>query len=266
MSRWRMGRPSRRVSSLALGTAVTTAWPYSHLSHSASGTGMCRPERKVVGEMVAADGNDRGVGDGALEEDDEFGRAGADVDEADAEFALVGGDDGLGGGDRLEDGLSHFKASAVAAGNDALQHSAGAGGEMQVDFEASADHADGIVDAGLFVEQELLRQQVDDFAIGGKRNRAGAVDSGANIFTGDLAQAGAEADAAAAVDAANVLAADADDTLLNDSAGELFSDGGGFVDGLGRRGELGDQAFADSFRVDDRVGPITQSALMQLGH
>ncbi len=103
---------------------------------------------------------------------------------------------------------------------------------MQVDFEPSADHADGIVDAGLLVEQKLLRQQVDDFAVGGQGDGAGAIDCGADVFAGDLAQAGAEADAAAAVDAADVLTSDADDALFDDSAGELLGDGRGLIDAL----------------------------------
>ena len=64
-----------------------------------------------------------------LKEDDQFGGAGADVEQADAELAFVGGDDGLGGGNGLEDCLGDFKAGAVGAGNDALEHSARAGGE-----------------------------------------------------------------------------------------------------------------------------------------
>ena len=40
--------------------------------------------------------------------------------------------------------------------------------KMQVDLKPSADHANGVVDAGLFVEQKLLRQQVDDLAVGGQ--------------------------------------------------------------------------------------------------
>ncbi len=152
-----------------------------------------------------------GVGDGALEEDDEFGGAGADVDEADAELALVGGEDGLGGGDGLEDGLGDFEAGAVGAGDDALRDAAGAGGEMQVHLELVADHADGVVDAGLLVEDELLRQEMEDLAVGRESDGAGAVDAGANLFAGDLAHAVAEADAATAVDAADVGSADADD-------------------------------------------------------
>ena len=56
---------------------------------------------QVAGEVVAADGNHSGVSDGALLEDDQFGRARADVGEADAEFALVVAKHGIGGGQRF---------------------------------------------------------------------------------------------------------------------------------------------------------------------
>jgi hypothetical protein len=90
---------------------------------------------------------------------------------------------------------------------------------VQIDFEAIADHADRIVNAGLLVEDELLRKQVQDFAIAGQRNGASAIDGCAHILFGDLSQACAEADAAAAVDAANVRTADGDDAALDDFLG-----------------------------------------------
>ena len=114
-------------------------------------------DSEIVGEVVAADGDDGSVGDGAFEEDDDLGGAGADVDEADAELALVGGEGGFGGGDGLEDGLGDFEAGLVGAGDDALLGAGRAGGDVEIDFESIADHADRVVDAGLLVEDELLR-------------------------------------------------------------------------------------------------------------
>ena len=87
-------------------------------------------------------------------------------------------------------GVFHFEAGAVGAGDDGLRDAAGAGGEVEVHFELVADHADGVVDAGLIVEDELLREQVEDFAVGRKGDGAGAVDGGADLFAGDLASCG----------------------------------------------------------------------------
>ena len=65
-----------------------------------------------------------------------------------------------------------------------LGDAAGAGGEVEVDLEAVADHADGVVDAGLIVEDELLREEVQDFAVGREGDGAGAVDGCADLLRG----------------------------------------------------------------------------------
>ena len=79
-----------------------------------------------------------------------------------------------------------------------------AGGDVEIDFQAIADHTDGVVNAGLFVEDELLGQKVDDLAVGRERDGPGAIDGGAHVFSGDFAEARAQADAAAAVQTADV--------------------------------------------------------------
>lgn len=220
---------------------------------------------EVVGEVVAADGKDGGMGDGALEEDDEFGGGGTDVGHADAELAFIGGKDGLGGGDALVDGVDDLKAGAIGAGNDRLGDAAGAGGEVEVDFELGADHADGVVDAGLVVEDELLGEEVQDFAIGGKCDGACAVDGGADLFAGDFAHAGAHGDAAARVDAANVGTADADDGGFDFHFGEAFGGEGGAVDGVGGGAEFGDEAFAHALGFFDAVAAVAEDAVLHLG-
>ena len=143
---------------------------------------------EVVGEVIATDGDDRGVGDGAFEEDDQLGSGGADVEEADAELALVCTERGFRSGEGLEDGLGDFEAGLVDAGDDALLCAGGAGGDVQIDFEAIADHAHGIMNAGLLVEDELLGEEVEDFAIGGEGDGTGAIDGGADIVFANISR------------------------------------------------------------------------------
>ncbi len=126
----------------------------------------------------AADGNRAGVRHGAFEENHQVAGVRADVQQAHAQFAFVGGERGFGGGDGLEHGLGDFKAGAVGAGDGALKRAARAGGDVQIDFETGADHAHGIEDAGLIVDDELARQQVQNFAIGRALHGAGALDGG----------------------------------------------------------------------------------------
>ena len=61
-----------------------------------------QPGRDVVGDVVAADRDDAGVGDAAVDVEEQVGRAAADVDDRDADLLLVFGEDGLGAGERLE--------------------------------------------------------------------------------------------------------------------------------------------------------------------
>ena len=169
-----------------------------------AGHGHLQADGKIVGKVRAANGHGTGVRNRALKEDSEIAGVRADIDEADSQFALVGGERGFSGGDGLEHRFSNFQASAVGAGDGALQSRAGAGGNVQVHFEPRADHAHGIEDAGLIVHDELARKQVENFAVGRALYRAGALHRGANIIAGNLAHAAAQIEAAVGVDAANV--------------------------------------------------------------
>ena len=117
-----------------------------------------------------------GIGDRAFLEDDEVGGTGADVGEANAQFALIGAQHGVGAGQRLEDGVVDMNAGAVHSGDDVLRRAGGGGNHVDAHFEARGHHAQRIVHAGLLVEDEFLRQQVEDLAIGGQRDGAGFVD------------------------------------------------------------------------------------------
>src|SRR5271163_2999492 len=121
------------------------------------------------------------------------------------------------------------------------------------------------MNAGLFIEDELLREEVDDLAVGLEKDGAGAIDGGAYVFAGDLAEARAQADAAAAVQAADVGTPYRDDALLNGGVGAVFGLGGGLVDGLDGRGQLGDDALAGAGRVHDAMAAVAQGSVIQLG-
>ena len=118
---------------------------------------------------------------------------------------------------------------------------------------------------GLLVEDELLGEQVQDFAIGGEGDGAGAIDGVADIVPGDFAEARAEADAATAVDAADVGTADGDDASFDDGLGGVFGRDRGAIDGCGGRREVGDESFAHAGGVADAVAAITQRALVDFG-
>jgi hypothetical protein len=118
---------------------------------------------------------------------------------------------------------------------------------MDVGFEALADHADGVTDAVLCVNHKFVGQDMEHFAIFGKRDVAGGVDGAPNVVAFDVAGAIAERDATAAVDAADVAAGYADDGGLDGNVGDAF----GFFDGTANRTNRGikiyDETLAQTF-------------------
>ena len=136
---------------------------------------MQSPDREIAGEVIAANRNHAGVGDRAFLKNDELGGTRAQVGQAHAQFALVGAQHGVGTGQRLEDRVVHVDAGAIHR-RDHVLHGAGRGRDhVHAHFQPRGHHAQRIVHAGLVVENEFLRQQVQDFAIVGQRNGAGLV-------------------------------------------------------------------------------------------
>src|SRR5271165_7488521 len=172
--------------------------------------------------MISAYGNNSSERDRALLEDDEFGRARADVGEADAEFALVGAQHRVGGGQRFEDGVIDVDSGFVHGGDYVLRGAGSSGDEMHTHFKARGHHAERIVDSGLIVENKFLREQVKDFAIGGKSDSAGALDGLLDFIASDFAGTRAQTDAAVAVDAAHMGAPDSDNGVLHRRSGDIF--------------------------------------------
>ncbi len=120
---------------------------------------------EIVGEMIAAHRDGRGVAHHSAGEGDQFGGAAADIEQAGAEFALVLREAGFGGSERLEHRVVHAHAGAIHGGDNILRGGAGGGDDVHVRFEALADHADGVADIVLRVEKKFLRQDVQHFAI-----------------------------------------------------------------------------------------------------
>jgi hypothetical protein len=137
---------------------------------------------------------------------------------------------------------------------------------VDTDFQTRGHHAEWIVYAGLLVENEFLRQQVKDLAIGGQRDGASAVDGLLDLVASDFARASAKTDSAVAVDAANVGSANADDGVLDRRTRNVFR---GF-DRLLNRGnsfiEFNDHALARASGFGLAVAAIAEAAIGQFRH
>src|SRR5207237_7065125 len=86
---------------------------------------------------------------------------------------------------------------------------------VNVGDQTLTNHAQGIADAVLRINDEFVREDVQDFAVFRERNVACGVDGAAHIFPFDVARALTQGDPAAAVYAANVVSGDADERFFD---------------------------------------------------
>ncbi len=117
--------------------------------------------------MVAADRDDGRVRDCTLLKDDQIARASAEIDEADAKFALVGSQHGIRASQRLKNGVVHVDASPIHRGHQILRSARRSRHNVHAHFEPRSHHASRILHPRLIVKNEFLRQQVQNFAIAG---------------------------------------------------------------------------------------------------
>ena len=226
------------------------------------GNGGLQANRQIVGEVLSANRNGAGMHHRALEKDHQVAGVAADVQQADAQFPLVGG--GLGGGNRLQNRLRHLQPGAVGAGHGALQRAAGAGGDVQIYLQPLAHHAHRIEDPRLFVQDELAGQQVQNLAVRRALDGAGTFYGAAHILRINLSHPTAQLYAAIGVKSANVRTAHAHGAFANVEAGGKLGLIDGCSDCFGRRPEFGDQPLAHSHRRGHAVPAIAQRAFKQL--
>ena len=118
-------------------------------------------------------------------------------------------------------------------------------------FEARGHHAQRIVHAGLLVENEFLRQQVQNFAVGGQRDGARLVDRLANFVAGNFARTRAEGDATVAVQSADVRPGHADQRMLDRRTRRVFRAFDGFLNRSDGFLQIDDDALARAARLGD---------------
>ena len=128
----------------------------------------------VVGDLVAGDRHYGGVADGALLEHSDIRRAATDVHQAHAQFLFILGQSRHAGGQRLQHQITDFEATALHALDDVLCGGDGAGDDVHLHFQLHAAHADGFAHIFLPVDDEFLRQDVQDLLVGRQRDGAGS--------------------------------------------------------------------------------------------
>src|ERR1700686_2979232 len=119
---------------------------------------------------------------------------------------------------------------------------------MDVGFQALAHHADGIANAVLCVDKKFVWQHVQHFAVRRQSDIARGIDGAPHVLALDVAGAGTDADAAAAVDATHVRAGYADHRGLYGNIGHTFRFLHGAANGTYGGVEVDDKALAKAFR------------------
>ena len=167
------------------------------------------------------------------------------------ELLLVVGQHRLAGGELLDDGFGDGHAGAVHARDDVLRRALAAGDDVDVDLEPGAGHADRRADAVLLVDDEVLRQHVQNLAAGRQRHRLGGVDRAAHVLAGDLAVLAGHRDHAAAVEPLDVRAGQRQVHRVDLDAGHQLGFFDRLLDRVDRRLEVDDDAAADAARLGD---------------
>src|SRR5690606_15989142 len=163
--------------------------------------------RDVVGDLLAGDGQHRGMADGALGEHRDVRGAAADVDDGHAQFLFVLVENGVARGELLEDDVVDLEAAAADALDDVLRRAHRAGDDVHLGLHAHAAHADGLADALLAVDDEVLREDVQDLLVVGNGQRARRLDHPLDVAGADLVVA--DGDHAVGVEAVDVRTGDA---------------------------------------------------------
>ena len=181
--------------------------------------------RDVVGHLVAGNRNHRGVTNRAAGEHGDIGRAAADVDQADAQFLFVIGQHGITGSELLEHDVVDRQAAALHALDDVLRGALGARHDVHLGLETHARHADRLADAFLIIDDEFLRQDVQDLLVGRNRHGARRIDHAIDVIGRHFLVA--DRDDAVRVETAHMTAGNARVHRMNFATGHQL----GFFDG-----------------------------------
>src|SRR5208282_4779043 len=209
--------------------------------------GSAQSDGQIVREMVAANSNRAGVANDTAAIDDQFRGAATDIEEAAAKIAFILGEAGLRGSQWLKDSIADENAGLVGCGHKILGSGNGRSDDVNVGFQPLADHADGIADAILGIHDELMRKDMQNFAVGGKRDVASGFNGTAHIVAFNVPGTRPQGDSAAAVHTANVAAGDTNGGGFHRDVGDAFGLLHGAANGTDRGVQIDNEPFAQPF-------------------
>src|SRR5688572_14135984 len=172
--------------------------------------------REIVRDGAAAPRNGGEVAYFAIAEDRQLGGCGAEIDERHADVLFVFGERGARGGERLVNGALDAVAGAAHRFAQVLRRRDRAGDDVDLGLEPRAGHAERLADAALMIDDVLLRQDVQHFAVGGHDHGTRDFLHALDVGRVDLTMDGDDAVRRACV---NVLAGDTGEDALDGDAG-----------------------------------------------
>src|SRR5690606_4619624 len=211
--------------------AVLQLHPFGHFKGHAQADG------DVVGDVVAADGENGRVEDAALRIKREVGGAAANVGHNHIHLSLVRLQYRLSGSQGVEHKFLHLDAYCDRTLLQVTQGGGDAGDDMGIYLQAEAVHPDGAVHERV-IHAEVAGHQVDDLLIVAQTQQGlGCIQCPLNIFRDHAGAVAVYGNGATAVLRANVFASHA-----HVGAAQVIA--GGFFGLLHRRGD-GDGSLSD---------------------
>ena len=126
-----------------------------------------------------------------------------------------------------------------------------------------AGHPDRRADAVLLVDDEVLRQHVQDLAAGRQRHRLGGVDRPPHVVAGDLAILAGHRDHAAAVEPLDVRTRQREVHRVDLDAGHQLGFLDRLLDRIHRGLEIDDDAALDAARLGDADADDVEAAVVE---
>ena len=133
---------------------------------------------------------------------------------------------------------------------------------MDVDLEPRAGHADRRADAVLLVDDEVLRQHVQNLASGRQADGLGRLDRPPHVVARDLAALAGDGDDAAAVEPLDVRAGHRQVDGVDLDAGHQLGLVDGLLDRVDRGLEVDDHAAPDAARLGDADADDVEAAVV----
>ncbi len=212
--------------------------------------------------MVAADADDARMPEAAALEDGEIGRATADVDNRHPELFLIGHQHCFARGELFDDRVDHADAGAIDARDNVLRGRRAPRHDVDVHFEPRTGHPHRRANAVLVIDDEVLRQHVENLAPGRKGHGLGGVDGAPHVVAGDFAVLARDRDDPAAVEAFDVRPRDGQVHRVDLDTGHQLGFVDRVLDGIDGRFEIDDGAAPDAFGLGDADADDLEAAVI----